>query len=120
MSDIGRMIAVSSQPDGLVQAPAPSSGAVSSSPHTHACNPGGDPHGATDTQVAESPKCREAANGRSHPLVPVQKTDRRGSDPGRNSWLGRSAVEDRVEGERQGNETEQRIGVRARAPGNRR
>ena len=121
MSDIGRLIAVSSQLDGLVQAPAPSFGCREvAHQNTHACNPGGDPHGATDTQVAESPKCREAANGRSHPLVPVQKTDRRGSDPGRNIWLGRSAVEDRVEGERQGNETEQRIGVRARAPGNRR
>jgi hypothetical protein len=82
MSGIGWMIAVSSQPDGLVQAPAPSFGCREvAHQHTHACNPG--------------------------------------------SWVDplkdqRSAVEDRVDGERQGNETDQRIGVRARAPGNRR
>ena len=88
MSGIGWMIAVSSQPDGLVQAPAPSFGCRDSSPATHACNPGGDPHGAADTQVAESPECREGANGRSHPLVPVQETDRRGLDLGREQLVG--------------------------------
>ena len=64
------------QPDGPVQAPAPSFGCRDvAHQHTHACNPGGDPHGAADTQVAESPECREGANGRSHPLVPVQEAD---------------------------------------------
>jgi hypothetical protein len=41
MSGIGWMIAVSSQPDGLVQTPAPSFGCREvAHQHTHACNPG--------------------------------------------------------------------------------
>ncbi len=81
MSGIGRMIAVSSQPDGLVQAPAPSFGCREvAHQHTHACNPGVDPHGAADTQVAESSECREGANGRSHPA--------RARARGRPPWLG--------------------------------
>ena len=90
MSGIDWMIAVSSQPDGLVQAPAPSFGCRVAH-HTHACNPGGDPHGAADTQVAESPKCREAANGRSHPLVPCKRPTAVAWISVGNSSLGRSA-----------------------------
>ena len=89
MSGIGWMIAASSQPDGLVQAPAPSFGCREvAHQHTHARNPGGDPHGAADTQVAESTECREGANGAPPPLVPVQETDRRGSDLGREQLVG--------------------------------
>ena len=53
MSGIGCwMIAVSSQPDGLVQAPAPSFGCREvAHQHTHACNFGGDPHGGADTRL---------------------------------------------------------------------
>jgi len=84
------MIAVSSQPDGLVQAPAPSFGCREvAHQHTQACNFGGDPHGGADTQVAESPECREGANvAAPTPLVPVQETDRRGLDLGREQLVG--------------------------------
>ena len=71
-------------------APAPSFGCREvAHRHTHACNPGGDPHGAADIQVAESPECREGANvAAPTPLLPVQETDRRGLDLGREQLVG--------------------------------
>jgi hypothetical protein len=87
MSGIGWMIAVSSQPDGLVQTPAPSFGCCEvAHQHTHAFP--GEPHDAADTEVAESPGVAKVPMAAPTPLVPVQETDRRGSDPGREQLVG--------------------------------
>jgi hypothetical protein len=72
MSGIGWMIAVSSQPDGLVQAPAPSFGCRVAH-HTTPLVPAAIHMVPLIPRLLRAPKCREAANGRSHPLVPVQK-----------------------------------------------
>ena len=91
MSGIGCwMIAVSSQPDGLVQAPAPSFGCREvAHQHTHACNSAAIHMVALIPRLLRAPECREGDNvAAPTPLVPVRVTDRRGLDLGREQLVG--------------------------------
>ena len=97
MSGIGWMLAVSSLPDGLVQAPAPSFGCREvAHQHTHACNLGGDPHGALIPRLLRAQSVAKVPMAAPTPSCPCKRPTAVAWISVGNSSLGRSAVQDRV------------------------